>query len=981
MRFTAPGGPVVLRWAAQHQPAEGSKVKAWLLPLLTILWLAGPAAAQSEWRILWTGTSGAGLAGGAPIEAEPGDVLTASVFLLADAAGISDYRLSLVFDTDLANELDLVSFTPLLPPGFDTEPVPNPAFTVESSATSVGVVAAFGASASSGVGPTNFSVEVAQVVFEVNAPAQDGTDVFAAMLLGQDFVLDNSGSPASLYTLADELQVNAAIAPVFEVDAEGFALIGEPANPADANGLGFVANEFRLGDEVTNVEYAAFLNAVDPGGSNPNGIYDPLQTSDARGGIDFDGGADPGEKYRAKADMRTRPVAFVSWRSAARYVNWLENGKPVGGGGTEAGSYDMALSQPFFGGTRFALPVRSEWYKAAYHRPFTTGCSPAPDCHYREYPIDAPFFPAAAQCDGEGRVIGPPDIQVNYASACDWAAQDGHLTRVGDAGLPSAWGTVDQGGNAAEWLEAFFLGDPILAGGSWASPATHFASSVGTVVTAPAASSSAETGFRVVLLDASNDTDGDGLLDFQIGLSPCSGGATTGCRDNCRYHVNPDQADFDGDRIGDVCDSCPYLANPSPGVQSDRDLDGVGDACDPDVDGDGIPNELDPDTDDDGVPDDGAPGDVPCATNQTLACDDNCPLVLNVDLEGEGAICDQRDCDEDGVGDLCDCALGVANGPDPDGDGVPSNCDVCPRHPNPDQADFDGDGQGDVCDPCPAVPEARHRDSDADTIGDACDLCPFVAFDLQTDADADGVGDECDLGADTDGDTWDDADDNCPHGPNFTQIDSDGDGRGDVCDPPLLGQPPACIEEDGDCDDGSPSPVISLQCGCSTEEDAVDFRWLYEGTPATGECVFQEVTFGDPPAVQWAYAPSGSAGADCCTYRVADGANDPDPLIRMVEVSFGGATLDTTDTDGDSIYDLCDSCPAVPNADQSDKDWDGLGDACDPTPVPEPGRGWGLLLGAWLLAGLGRRRAACDLVPSGSRNCHPLCRFDTHVSG
>jgi len=38
------------------------------------------------------------------------------------------------------------------------------------------------------------------------------------------------------------------------------------------------------------------------------------------------------------------------------------------------------------------------------------------------------------------------------------------------------------------------------------------------------------------------------------------------------------------------------------------------------------------------------------------------------------------------------------------------------------------------------------------------------------------------------------------------------------------------------------------------------------------------------------------------------------------------------DLDGDGWPDLCDNCPATPNADQADGDGDGIGDVCDPTP-------------------------------------------------
>ncbi len=48
--------------------------------------------------------------------------------------------------------------------------------------------------------------------------------------------------------------------------------------------------------------------------------------------------------------------------------------------------------------------------------------------------------------------------------------------------------------------------------------------------------------------------------------------------DNCPDVPNPDQADRDGDFVGDVCDNCPDVANPN---QGDADGDGLGDACDP----------------------------------------------------------------------------------------------------------------------------------------------------------------------------------------------------------------------------------------------------------------------------------------------------------------------------------------------------------------------------------------------------------------
>lgn len=251
---------------------------------------------------------------------------------------------------------------------------------------------------------------------------------------------------------------------------------------------------------------------------------------------------------------------------------------------------------------------------------------------------------------------------------------------------------------------------------------------------------------------------------------------------------------------------------------------------------------------------------------------DPCGLEDTTDADGDGMrdLCDncvgiananQEDADGDGEGDFCDFCT------DLDGDGFgdpnfPANVcldDNCPSQVNPDQLDRDGDGIGDVCD----------SDNDNDGIGNEQDNCPNTANPDQSDLDYDNLGDACDLCFDTDNDGYGDPgipedkclDDNCPSIPNPDQLDTDSDGLGNVCD-------------DDDDNDG----------------------------------IFDD---GDG---------SGEEGDLRCTNDVVTQCDDNCPTI---------INPDQTDSDNDTVGDVCDNCPSISNEHQSDIDNDGVGNLCD----------------------------------------------------
>jgi formylglycine-generating enzyme required for sulfatase activity len=218
------------------------------------------------------------------------------------------------------------------------------------------------------------------------------------------------------------------------------------------DGYGAVDYEYRIGKyEVTNAQYTVFLNAVDPSGSNPNGIYDGSMGSNNRGGISFISGAPTGSKYSVKTNMGNKPVNYISWFDAARFTNWLHNGQ--GSGSTETGAYTLNNATSGIitknAGATVWLPSENEWYKAAYYDP-TMGDRGGYYLHANQ----SDSVPTSATANTTGDVSNPGANTVNYDYGADWNSLNGNVTSVGSAGASSYYGVFDMAGNVLEWNDA-----------------------------------------------------------------------------------------------------------------------------------------------------------------------------------------------------------------------------------------------------------------------------------------------------------------------------------------------------------------------------------------------------------------------------------------------------------------------------------------------------------------------------------------------
>ena len=285
--------------------------------------------------------------------------------------------------------------------------------------------------------------------------------------------------------------------------------VANPGNAADTTGYGDVASTFDIMKyEFTNTRYAEFLNAIDPQGTNPQGVWAASMGSSNQGGISQVPGNALGSRYVVKTNFADKPVNFMSAFSVARVANWLQNGSPVSPTTTDSsgtapqntGAYAIGTATSGTlpaksAGAIYWIPLENEWYKAAYYNPTLNSGTGGYTTHGNGFSTTPGSVTASVT--GVGSAGGTGNF-ANYLGTAIWNSNPAP-TSVGTNGAASYYGAFDMSGNTFEFntLTGVASSNVAIRGGSFVS-ATSAAISSSTRFDFSTSDTDNEFGFRLV---------------------------------------------------------------------------------------------------------------------------------------------------------------------------------------------------------------------------------------------------------------------------------------------------------------------------------------------------------------------------------------------------------------------------------------------------------------------------------------------------
>lgn len=206
--------------------------------------------------------------------------------------------------------------------------------------------------------------------------------------------------------------------------------------------------------EVTNSQYAAFLNSVSAEG-DPHQLWLPadgrrwhdeiLQIDNGQGGY----------RYEVVPGKEMNPVVRVTHRSIFRMMNWMHNGMQPDIATTDYGAYDTSRwgfdpnglytdSMQHEPNAKFHLAGEDEWYKAAYFDPNRFGESEPGYWFYPTRHDDEPdtWFHSGADPENSAVYDSPYSMPAGTVP-----------------GTFSPWGVFDMAGSGQEILASWYTDD------------------------------------------------------------------------------------------------------------------------------------------------------------------------------------------------------------------------------------------------------------------------------------------------------------------------------------------------------------------------------------------------------------------------------------------------------------------------------------------------------------------------------------------